>query len=234
MTEVTHNQIGNIPNPVRIIIGILVFGSIWGLLEATLGGLLNLVIFPNKGAIMGGIGMVVMGAALAVYRKPAMLPGIGIVAASFKWLNAWLLFVPPSAVQIINPAISIVFEALAFSLVVAFLMDRIEKNVYVGVWAAALAGLMSAIAYVYFAVYMTNSPIFARLGIESIEEYIIGSGLVQAVFFGVLAPLGYVVGKRLTALTSPVLTRRPVYYAVSTSAVIFCFGFSALAIMAGL
>ncbi len=234
MTEVTHKKIDNIPNPVRIIIGILVFGSIWGLLEATLGGLLNLVIFPNKGAIMGGIGMAVMGAALAVYRKPAMLSGMGIVAASFKWPNAWLLFVPPSAVQIINPAMSIVFEALAFSVVVAFLMDRIEKNVYVGVWAAALAGLMSAIAYVYFAVYVTNSPIFARLGIESIGEYITGSGLVQAVFFGVLAPLGYVVGKRLTVLTSPVLTRRPVYYAVSTSVVIFCFVFSALAIMAGL
>jgi hypothetical protein len=234
MTEVTHNKISNIPNPVRIIIGILVFGSIWGLLEATLGGFLNLIIFPNKGAIMGGIGMAVMGAALAVYRKPAMLPGIGIAAASFKWLNAWLLFVPPSAVRIINPAAAILFEALAFSLVVAFLMNRIEKNVYVGVWAAALAGLMSAIAYIYFAVYVTDSPIFTRLGIESIGEYIIGNGLVQAVFFGVLAPLGYVMGRRLTAMTSPVLTRRPVYYVVSVSAVLLCWGFSALAIMAGL
>jgi hypothetical protein len=234
MTEVTRSKLGNIPYPVRIIIGILVFGSIWGLLEATLGGFLNLIVFPNKGAIMGGIGMAIMGAALAVYRKPAMLAGIGIVAASFKWLNAWLLFVPPSAVRIINPATAILFEALAFSLVAAFLMNRIEKNVYVGVWAAALAGLMSATAYIYFAVYVTDSPIFARLGIESIGEYIIGDGLVQAVFFGVMAPLGYVAGKRLTTITIPVLTRRPVYYAVSASALLLCLGCSALAIMAGL
>ena len=86
----------------HLIIGILVFGSIWGFFEATLGGFLNLIIFPNKGAIMGGIGMAIMGCALAVYRKPAMLPGIGLVAASFKWLNAWLLFVPASAVNIIK------------------------------------------------------------------------------------------------------------------------------------
>lgn len=73
---------------IRVIIGILVFGSIWGLLEATLGGFLNMIIFPNKGAIMGGIGIAIMGAALAIYRKPTMLPGIGIVAASFKCLNS--------------------------------------------------------------------------------------------------------------------------------------------------
>ncbi len=84
MTEVTHNKLGNLPVLVRLVIGALVFGSIWGFLEATLGGFLNLIIFPNKGAIMGGIGMAIMGAALAIYRKPAMLPGIGIVAASFK------------------------------------------------------------------------------------------------------------------------------------------------------
>ena len=234
MTEVTQNKLNNIPVLVRLIIGVLVFGSIWGFLEATLGGFLNLIIFPNKGAIMGGIGMAIMGAALAIYRKPAMLPGIGIVAASFKWLNAWLLFVPASAVQIINPAMAIILEALAFSLVVAFLMNRIEKNAYVGVWAAVLAGLMSAIAYVYFAVYVTHSPIFARLGIESIGEFIVGNGVVQAVFFGVLAPLGYVVGKKLAAITPPVLTRPPIYYAVSASTVLLCWGVSVLAIMAGL
>jgi len=219
---------------VHLIIGILVFGSIWGFLEATLGGFFNLIILPNKGAIMGAIGMAIMGASLAIYRKPYMLPGIGIVAASFKWLNAWLLFVPPSAVQIINPAMAIVMESLAFSLVVVFLMKRIEKNVYVGVWAAVLAGFMSATAYVYFAVYATNSPIFARMGIASIGEFITGNAVIQAVFFGVLAPLGYVIGKKLAAKTSPILARRPIYYATSAAVICFCWGISILAITAGL
>ncbi len=40
---------------VYIVIGILVFGSIWGFFEATLGGFLHLIIFPNKGAIMAGL-----------------------------------------------------------------------------------------------------------------------------------------------------------------------------------
>jgi hypothetical protein len=220
---------------VRLIIGILVFGSIWGFFEATLGGFLNMIIFPNKGAIMGGIGMAIMGAALAVYRKPAMLPGIGIVAASFKWLNSWLLFVPISAVYIINPATAIFLESLAFCLVVAFLMKRIEKNVYVGVWAALLAGLISVTAYGYFSVYIMNAPLFERMGVSSVPEFIASHGVIQAVFFGVLAPLGYLAGKKLSAITSPVLVRRPLYfYATSAVIICFCWGISAVAVLAGL
>jgi hypothetical protein len=183
---------------------------------------------------MSGIGMAIMSIALALYRKPAILSGIGIVAASFKWLNAWLLFVPPNAVQIINPAMSIVLEALAFSLVSIFLMNRMEKNVFIGVWVAVLAGFMSAIAYVYFALYVTHSPIFARLGIKSIGEFIIGNGVIQAVFCGILAPLGYLAGKKLTVVISHVSARKSVHYAISTATVLGCLGFSALAIIAGL
>jgi len=219
---------------IRLIIGVLVFGSIWGFFEATLGGFLNLIIFPNKGAIMCGIGMAVMSAALAIYRKPAMLSAIGVVAASFKWLNAWLLFVPANSVQIINPAMSIVLEALAFSLVAIFLINQMEKNVYIGVWGTFLAGFISAIAYVYFAVYVTRSPIFARLGINSIGEFITGNAVIQAVFSGVLAPLGYIAGKKLAVITSYISARKSVFYAISTTTILACLGLSSLAIMAGL
>jgi hypothetical protein len=219
---------------IRIIVGILVFGSIWGLLEATLGGFLNMIIFPNKGAIMGGIGMAIMGTALALYRKPAMLPGIGIVAASFKWLNSWLLFVPASAIHIINPAMAIFLESLAFSLVVTFFMYRIDKNVYVGAWAAFLAGLISVTAYGYFSVYIMHAPLFERMGVNSVPEFIASHGVIQAVFFGMLAPLGYLVGKKLAA-TAPVLLRRPLYYYATSAAIIcFCLIISAVAVLAGL
>ena len=219
---------------VRVLIGVLVFGSIWGLLEATLGGFFNLVIFPNKGAIMGGIGMAIMGAALAIYRKPAMLPGIGIVAASFKWLNSWLLFVPVSAVHIINPAMAILLESVAFSLVVTFLMYRIDRNVYVGAWAAFLAGLMSVTAYGYFSLHIMHAPLFERMGVSSLPEFIAGHGVIQAVFFGMLAPLGYLVGKKLAA-ASPVFLRRPLYYYATSAAIVcVCLVVSAIAIRAGL
>ena len=230
MIEGTENKRQGL---VHLIIGILVFGSIWGFLEATLGGFLHMIIFPNKGAIMGGIGVAIMASALAIYKKPSMLLGIGIIAASFKLLNVWFLFVPITSIHIINPAMAIIFESLAFSLVAAFMMNRIAKNAFVGVGAGVLAGLTSAIAWVYFAIYVMNAPAYARV-VFTAGGFIANQGVVQAAFFGILLPLGYLVGEKLATKTSPVLISRSLYYATSAAIICLCWGISAVAKMTGL
>lgn len=233
MTTANENKLSNLPGSVRLIIGILVFGSIWGFLEATLGGFLHMIIFPNKGAIMSGIGIALMASALAIYRKPVMLPGIGIVAASFKLLDVWLFSLPAASIHIINPAMAIIFESLAFCLVAMFLMNRITKNAFIGIGAGALIGLTSAVAWVYFAIYVMDAPAYARV-VFTAGEYITNQGVLQAAFSAMFLPLGYLAGQKLAVSIPPLLTRRPVYYAVSVSAVMFCWGISALAITAGL
>jgi len=230
MIEATENKRQGL---VHLIIGILVFGSIWGFLEATLGGFLHMIIFPNKGAIMGGIGVAIMASALAIYKKPSMLLGIGIIAASFKLLNVWFLFVPITSIHIINPAMAIIFESLAFSLVAAFMMNRIAKNAFVGVGAGVLAGLISAIAWVYFAIYVMNAPAYARV-VFTAGGFIANQGVVQAAFFGILLPLGYLIGEKLAVRTSPVLISRSLYYATSAAIICLCWGISAVAKMTGL
>ncbi len=129
---------------------------------------------------------------------------------------------------------AIILESLAFGLVATFLMKRITKNLFVGIGAGVLVGIISATAHVYFAVYATHSPIFARMGIKSIGEFITGNGVVQAAFFGILLPLGYLVGERLAAKTCLELTRKSLYYAMSVAIIAFCWGISAIALMVGL
>lgn len=219
----------------HLLVGILVFGSLWGFLEATLGGFLHVIIFPNKGAIMSGIGLAIMASALAIYKKPSMLPGIGIVAASFKLLDVWIFSLAINSVHIINPAMAIIFESLAFGAVAVFLINRIAKNVLTGVAAGAITGIITATAYVYFAVYITNSPLFARIGVSSVAEFIADQGVVQAAFWAILLPLGYLAGKKLATKPFPVLAKRRIlYYAASTTFILFCWGVSIIAIMAGL
>lgn len=219
---------------IQILIGILVFGSIWGLLEATLGGVMHLVNFPNTGAIMSGFGMAVMGIALALYRKPVMLIGVGAIAASFKLLNVWILLIPANVPHIINPIAAIILEAAAFSLVTSFLMNLMAKSNYAVVWAAFLAGMLSALSFALVAVYLTHIPINTRVGMDSVRDFLLVNGLVQSVFAGVSAPIGYMLGRKLATITPNVLRHRPLYYAVSAFTVLLCWGFSALAVMVGL
>ncbi|MCK5124548.1 MAG: hypothetical protein KAQ82_04905, partial [Dehalococcoidia bacterium] len=81
----TVSDSGNI---LRLVIGILVFGSVWGLVEATLGGALHLIHFTYKGAITGGIGMSIMAVFVVMYRRPKLAFCIAVIAALFKPLSA--------------------------------------------------------------------------------------------------------------------------------------------------
>jgi len=105
----------------RVVIGILVFGSIWGLVEATLGGALHLIHFTYKGAITGGIGMAIMATFVVMYRQPKLAFCIAVIAALFKPLSAVIYGQPIFAPFVVNPASAILLEGLAFSLVVSLL-----------------------------------------------------------------------------------------------------------------
>ena len=219
---------------VHILIGILVFGSIWGFFEATLGGFLHMIIFPNKGAIMAGIGMAIMGSALAIYKKPSMLPGIGAVAAAFKLLSVVFYGWPPASIHIINPAMAIFLESLAFGIAAIFLLNKLAaKDTLARVGTGVLAGFIGATTWVYFAIYVMNAPAYARV-VFTAQEFIANQGIAQAVFCGVFLPLGYMIGERLAAKTTPLLMSRRHHYATSAAIICFCWGISTIAIMAGL
>jgi hypothetical protein len=217
----------------RLIVGVVVFGSIWGFVEATLGGFLHLIIFPNKGAIMAGIGMAIMGSALAIYKKPSMLPFIGLVAASFKLLDVWFFALSPTSIHIVNPAMAIILESVAFSIAAAFLMNKMAKNTIIGIGAGALAGLVSAAIWVYFAIYVMNAPAYARV-VFTAEGFIANQGIVQAVFCGVFLPLGYMIGGRLATKASPLLVSRVRYYTTSAAIISGSWAISAFTTMAGI
>ena len=94
MAKNADDRTGSGQGLISLVIAVLVFGSIWGFFEATLGGFLHLIIFPNKGAIMSSIGVAIMASALAIYGKPGLSVGIGVIAASFKLLDVIIFALP--------------------------------------------------------------------------------------------------------------------------------------------
>ncbi len=99
---------------------ICLFGSIWGLLEATLGGVLHIAHVPFTGTVMASIGFALLFAAHRAGVRPAQLFLVSGVAASFKFFDALLFPIPLFDVMIINPATAIASQGLAVALVVRF------------------------------------------------------------------------------------------------------------------
>ncbi len=96
----------------------LIYGSVWGLGEATLGHLLHLARVPGlPGLVMFPFAVLVMGRVLARSGSAAAVFMTGVVAAGFKFLD--LLLPGTDLLAIINPAQAILLEALAASAWVA-------------------------------------------------------------------------------------------------------------------
>jgi hypothetical protein len=238
-------QTGNRSNVAPIVIGILVLGSIWGLLDAISVGALfshiaptlhshQICICPLTGAVFG---FFIMALALAIYRKPAMLIGIGAVAALFKLLN--FAIIPLPIVQgnvayqpVVNPALGTFTASVAFALVAALLLNRLESNVSIRVGAGALVGFLATVAFVYAAFYVTHThPLIVDTPWQLIAPL---HGAAAAALGAIFLPLGYWAGVRLRERAGSLLTARPRFYYLGSGVTVFCIAISAAALTAAL
>ena len=204
-----------------VIIGILVFGSVWGLVEAALGGALHLVHFAYKGAIPGSIGMLIMAAFVVTYRRPRLVFWLGVIAALFKPLSALIYGQPIFAPFVVNPASAILLEALAFTLVVSLLFKGFESSIKVRIGAGVAAGYLSMILYAILASAVGMGK-WASMGMTERVTAALTDGTALAIGGTCLLLLGHLVGTKLRPGFWQLSSAKPSLFYGSTIATILC------------
>ena len=205
-------------NTLYVILGILVFGSVWGLVEATLGGALHLVHFAYKGAITGGVGMAIMAAFVATYRRPKLVFWLGVIAALFKPLSALIYGQPVFAPFVVNPASAIILEALGFTLVVSLVFKGFEGTIKTRIGAGVAAGYLSIILYAVAASALGLGK-WASWGLAERLTSVVIDGTALAVVGTGLLLLGYLVSTRFRPSFWQFMTVRPKAFYASTIAI---------------
>jgi hypothetical protein len=227
----TVSQSGSI---LHIIIGVLVFGSVWGLVEATLGGALHLIHFTYKGAITAGIGMSIMAAFVVIYRRPKFAFLLAVIAALFKPLSAVIYGQPVFAPFVVNPASAILLEGLAFSLVVSLLSKGFESSVKTRIIAGVSAGFLSAILYAILASSLGTGN-WAFMGATERVTTALANGTGLAIVGTCLLLLGHIMSMRLRPRFWQLSDLKPKAFYVSTIAITaFCWIGAAIAFASGL
>jgi len=218
----------------RLVIGILVFGSIWGLMEATLGGALHFVHLPYKGAITGGIAMAIMATFVVMYRRPKLVFWIGVIAALFKPLSAVIYVDPIFGPSVVNPASAILLEALAFSLVVSLVFKGFESSIKVRIGAGVAAGYLSFILFgpLASAAGMGN---WASLGLAETLSKVFAEGTALAIAGTLMLLLGHLVGTKLRPNFWQLMAAKPrAFYSSTLAITAFCWIGAAVAFASGL
>lgn len=100
----------------------ILYGSLWGFLEATLGYILHWIFFPISGMIMFPIGVYFMKRAEKENDDKSSIIYVSLIAALIKSIN--LFMVNPTIFKVMNPILMI----LAQGLLVYVLLNK-ETNI---------------------------------------------------------------------------------------------------------
>jgi hypothetical protein len=224
----------------NILIIILLFGSVWGLLDAL--SVKTLSSFTGNFFCSRGIctcpltaivfGFFILAAALAIFRKPVILIGIGTVAALFKLLNFTVITLPVVNGNIIyqpvmNPAIAAFVTSLVFALIAVLLQKSMAGNIYFRIIVGLIAGFLSAIAFVYTTFYITHTH---PLIIDEPWQFIIPfHGPVSAILGVVFLPLGYLTGIIIRQKAALLQTgNKGAFYLLTCITIVLCIVVSTL------
>jgi hypothetical protein len=157
---------------------ILIYASIWGFLEATLGWSLQFITFQVSGFVMFPLAMYIL---LSAYRKlgsASSLLWIGLAAGMIKLINLLLPGLPP--IKTINPAIALVWEA-CFAAVLIPLLTREHRFSRLGYAALSSLGWRSAFLLSSAAIgFLGGIPISLLNSPRSMLTFLFLYGLVGA------------------------------------------------------
>jgi hypothetical protein len=217
-----------------MLMGLLVLGSIWGALEVLLGGAMKAGGIPYKGDILTGLGMMLMGVAVAMYRKPFMLVGIAALAVGVRQLSVPILHL--STFCKANSCLAVLLGGAALAGAAALAGKHLRKGVLPRVGTGFSAGLAAGISF-YF-IGMRVAPCRYLLSFNhpgGLVAFMRAEGLIWAALCAVLFPVGYRVGESLRESVFDLRVTRPAfYYTASLVLVICCWTISAIAIARGL
>ncbi len=125
---------------IRLLVGIVLFGSIWGLMECVLGDYLHNAGIMAGALMTGFIGFGLMAASRRIYGIAGMQLGIGLVAGLLKYLH-------PVGGCMLCSAIAIACEGIVFEII--WRSPRVDINRIKGLEMKVSMGIISG--YVIYA-----------------------------------------------------------------------------------
>jgi hypothetical protein len=201
----------------RFLVGIIVFGSLWGFAECIIGSLLRDVNLP-AGAIMTGVFAIgLMTLSRTTFRQPGMQTGIGLVAGALRFFN-------PFGGCFICSAIAIMAEGVLFDLIwTGFSLDNSKTHTL----TTQVSLGISASYLVYVGGYIVTqilTPVFSSAGfyLENLIVFlpqIFASGLLAAILGVATVPAVFALKKTQIRLQDRL------YYPVTIAVSLFCWVF---------
>ncbi|MFH0767246.1 MAG: hypothetical protein ABH890_05375 [Bacillota bacterium] len=174
---------------------ILFFGAVWGILEATLGYVLQFLPPLVSGSVMFPIAATLMIITYQNTKSKSAMIYVAAIAASIKAINFFLPGLPP--IKTYNPMIAIMLQSLVM---VVFLPLIEKKPLALKVTGIALVGLswrMLFLGNIAINHALTAFPFVQLASLSNMAEFVLYLGLMEALVLSLIYFAYSVLGKKV-------------------------------------
>jgi xanthosine utilization system XapX-like protein len=180
----------------KLILGIILFGSVWGGLEALGIDVMRKVGFHTNSPVLALVGILILAMARMVIRKPGSTLSIGVIAAGIKFLGLSQIFFCQIFAVVAQAAI---FD-LAFSL--AEKKNWITRPIHLGL-VGIVGSYVNYMVFSFSQAYVFANPHWTERGLSGLFRWIFTEGSYAAI----LSFLGIIIGVNLGRKIAPAFTR---------------------------
>jgi len=175
-------------NVLSVFMGVLFLGSLWGILEATMGNILHWIgFFPGTGMLMTSIAIGIMTFGRKLYHVKGIGIFMGIIAAGIKSLD----FLVPGS-NVVRPMVAIIITACAYEAIM-YVAEKVKESLVVETIAGVITGYVSITVFAYFTAYVMQFNYWLSKGALGIlkfigtDEWMFGPGAGIMVLLGTFA-----------------------------------------------
>jgi hypothetical protein len=203
----------------HLIAGIVLFGSIWGLLECALGDALHSTSLPAGSIMTGLVSFGLMAATRVMYRQPGMQLGMGALAGALKYMH-------PVGGCMLCSAIAIAVEGAIFEIIWRSPRLRIHRldSMSMRIGMGVISGY-TMYGVGYMATQMLTPVVAGGPLILADVAALLPRALSHATLAGLLAGATLPALLALPANLSERITsvRKEVYYPVASAVSVLCW-----------
>lgn len=171
-------------NKMKLFTTVIFFGSIWGILEATIGHVLHFIPATIAGSIMFPIASFILYKTYQRTESKLSLIYVGIVAATIKSVD--LLLPSLSIYKTINPMISILLESLVVVAVITLVISKKPQLSYTALPIASLSWRTIFIGYMGLQFVLTGNLAPYIKSIQAAVMFVVVSGLLSGAIASLL------------------------------------------------
>lgn len=192
----------------KLILGIILFGSIWGGLEALGISIMRSFDFSLKSPFLAATGILILGAARMIIPRKGSTFLMGLVAAGFKFLALPQIFF----CQVVAVAVQ--------GAVLDFAFSYAEKKKPLNWFSLGMVGVFAMyVNYALFSLletYVVLNPFWVNKGFSGVLNYTFLEGSLACALCFVFINLGFGLGKSLSPIFGQWQALKAKAYSVGT------------------